>query len=550
METKVNFNVLDCIEKIYKHSQDSQLREPLFEVLKEDLKNLSNYLQLTELQSLIFANCFIIGYEDSDLARIFRHFDMKEYSIIRYKKDINVLFERKLLTKSHRFNEKNMDFKIENLVLNAIAGNIKIHRERKTETTLIDVLEEFDGYSDFYDEENISKYEFIHRTNELLRNHHHFPLFQQIKKWKLNDFETYFLLDMVWDCIEKGDNDFNTSVQRTVEDFEKRKSNSIILLKKLLAGETKLTALNLVEFSKEKFKNNCNAKLSKHVVEFLKEKENIELEYFEDQNTKLIQYKNIQKKALFYNEEESPQIGILKNAIDEEKFKQLQNRLQEKAMPLGITAILHGVPGTGKTESVYQLAKETGRNIFKVDISSTKSMWFGESQKLVKKIFTDYEDFRKTEKTCPILLFNEADAVLGKRKPTGSSNVADTENAIQNILLEEMEKFEGILFATTNLVENMDAAFERRFLFKVKFEKPNIENSAKIWQSKLTFLSDDECLKLAKNYSFSGGEIENVARKCVMNEIINNEKSNFESVEKFCTNEKWEEKKSLGKIGF
>ena len=112
METKVNFNVLDCIENIYKHSQDSHLREPLFEVLKEDLKNLSNYLQLTELQSLIFANCFIIGYEDSDLVRIFRHFDMKEYSIIRYKKDINVLFERKLLTKSHRFNEKNMDFKI------------------------------------------------------------------------------------------------------------------------------------------------------------------------------------------------------------------------------------------------------------------------------------------------------------------------------------------------------------------------------------------------------------------------------------------------------
>ena len=75
----------------------------------------------------------------------------------------------------------------------------------------------------------------------------------------------------------------------------------------------------------------------------------------------------------------------------DDKFKKMQLRLKEKSMPIGITAILHGVPGTGKTESVYQLAKESGRNIFKVDISETKSMWFGESQKLVKKIFTEYE---------------------------------------------------------------------------------------------------------------------------------------------------------------
>lgn len=131
METKVNFNVLDCIEKIYKHSADSHLREPLFELLKHDLENLSNYLGLSELQSLIFANCFILGYDDSQVVRIFRHFGMEEYSIIRYKKEVNVLFERKLLKKESRFDEKRMDFKIENSVISAISGNIKIGEEKK-----------------------------------------------------------------------------------------------------------------------------------------------------------------------------------------------------------------------------------------------------------------------------------------------------------------------------------------------------------------------------------------------------------------------------------
>ena len=176
-------------------------------------------------------------------------------------------------------------------------------------------------------------------------------------------------------------------------------------------------------------------------------------------------------------------------------------------------------------------------------------MWFGESQKLVKKIFTQYEEMKRTEELCPILLFNEADAVIGKRKSAGSSNVADTENAIQNIILEEMEKFDGILFATTNLVDNMDAAFERRFLFKVKFGQPSRENAAKIWREKLPVLTQKESLKLSQTYDFSGGEMENITRKFTMQELLTEEKLTFNSIEKLCSLEKWSGE-TTGKIGF
>jgi SpoVK/Ycf46/Vps4 family AAA+-type ATPase len=215
-----------------------------------------------------------------------------------------------------------------------------------------------------------------------------------------------------------------------------------------------------------------------------------------------------------------------------------------------MVVLLHGLPGTGKTETVYQLAKQTQRNIYKVDISETKSMWFGESQKLIKKVFNDYHQMMKTESDCPILLFNEADGIISKRKELGNSNTAETENAIQNIILEEMENFEGILFATTNLVKNMDAAFERRFLFKLQFDQPSLENAAKIWKNKLPFLTEDEARRLAERFPFSGGEIENITRKCVMNDLLTGSEIRFQQVVEFCKQEKWTDKKNVNKIGF
>ncbi len=92
---------------------------------------------------------------------------------------------------------------------------------------------------------------------------------------------------------------------------------------------------------------------------------------------------------------------------------------------------------------------------------------------------------RKRQSVTPILFFNEADAIIAKRKEATSSNVSDTENRIQNILLEEIENFEGILIATTNLVSKIDTAYERRFLFKIEFQKPSITVKAQIWKSKM-----------------------------------------------------------------
>lgn len=257
----------------------------------------------------------------------------------------------------------------------------------------------------------------------------------------------------------------------------------------------------------------------------------------------------IAEKKLFFSGELKEQLSLLSNSLSEEHYKALCTRLEENHLPKGIAVLLYGEPGTGKTESVMQIARATGRPIMHVDISATKTCWFGESEKLIKKVFTDYRRLCEKSKICPILLFNEADAVFSKRKDAGSSSVAQTENAIQNIILEEMEKLDGILIATTNLADNLDRAFERRFLFKIRFDKPTIEAKTSIWMNKLPNLSSEDAHTLASNYDFSGGQIDNITRKALMQEIIKGDKPTLNNLVTICSEENIS-RNSHRKIGY
>ena len=177
-------------------------------------------------------------------------------------------------------------------------------------------------------------------------------------------------------------------------------------------------------------------------------------------------------------------------------------------------------------------------------------MWFGESEKIIKRIFTEYQQYAEECEHTPILFLNEADAIISKRKDSSSSNVAQTENAIQNIILEELENFKGILFATTNLIQNLDSAFERRFLFKVELKNPEEMVKEKIWKSKLPKLKPSEYKVLAQKYNFSGGQIENIVRKNEINEIINGNKIDFSSIQEFCNTELLKKMNNRTAIGF
>ena len=267
-----------------------------------------------------------------------------------------------------------------------------------------------------------------------------------------------------------------------------------------------------------------------------------------DKTNDLLSVDKIKAKNLYYSDELDKEISFLRDSIQPDAFALLQDRLEEQALPKGVAAIFYGSPGTGKTETVYQLAKATGRDVMQVDISEMKTCWYGESQKLVKGVFTKYERLCKKAKNLPILLFNEADAIFGKRLENKGSSVDQTENAIQNIILEQMEKQKGIIIATTNLEGSLDPAFERRFLFKVKFERPSLEAKIHIWMDKLNGLSEDAAKVLAESYNLSGGEIDNVVRKVTMNRVLTGAGYSLDYLKELCGQEKFSKQHKV--VGF
>lgn len=147
-----------------------------------------------------------------------------------------------------------------------------------------------------------------------------------------------------------------------------------------------------------------------------------------------------------------------------------------------------------------------------VDVSSIRSKWVGETEKNIKRLFKHYKQTKKLCDQMPVLLFNEADAILGSRRFV-SDRVEQMENSLQNILLQELEDFEGIFVATTNLEGNLDPAFDRRILYKVRFNPPTNVMRRAIWKDKLPYLSDEQISYINTRYELTGGQIDNVVKK-------------------------------------
>ena len=260
----------------------------------------------------------------------------------------------------------------------------------------------------------------------------------------------------------------------------------------------------------------------------------------------------ITSKTLFYNNDEQHEVERLASILDEKNYKGVCDRLQKAGMRRGICVILSGGPGTGNTETVPQLARRTGRPIYQVNVNDIMDKFVGESEKRAVAIFDYYREAVKNCDVAPIFFLNECDQLLSKRLQNCENSVDKMNNALQNVFLQQMETLEGILVCTTNLVGNLDSAFERRFLFKIEFQKPSREARISIWKSMLPTLTDIEAEKLSDAYDFSGGQIENISRKALIDMAITGmEMPNFEQYLDYCNHERFGGGKSAGRrVGF
>ena len=194
----------------------------------------------------------------------------------------------------------------------------------------------------------------------------------------------------------------------------------------------------------------------------------------------------------------------------------------EVGCPVGTTILLHGSAGTGKTLTAQYIASSLNVPLLKVDCSQILGMFVGQSEKNVKRIFNDYEDICANTRSTPVLLLNEADQLLGDR--IGAKTAVDRmNNNIQNLFLEGLERFNGILIATTNRKDLLDSAFSRRFTYKLELPKPDTELRRRIWEQHIPkkMIADSIDYDRLAVLPLSGGEIRLVLEQAVRSAAYN-----------------------------
>ncbi len=498
-------------------------------------KNFANYLHLPYLQTAVFVaiyTCQLDEYDRSTSDCLTRFFGIRTIEALPLKLECEELEKKGYFRTTHV--RQRTSFRIDSCLEHAIIGNSDFKLSAPEKIDRYRFCQMISDQIEKREDEEISTDELFDSVLKMESENKELNFIKKLQR-KVKSLEARTLFYEICDDHILGG---VSNIDKTLSDIYDSTSQKFKVASAIMSDRHQLQKLNLTEKTPSSFFSGAGIGLTEDGKKLLMEKDYELVQKTKDNDARILSPDKINTKQLFYGEELKKQVDFLQKSLTNEQFKKLQKKLQEKSLPNGVAAIFYGAPGTGKTETALQIAKATGRKIFHVDISATKTCWYGESEKLVKKIFTDYKKICKKEKQKPILLFNEADAVFGKRREDIRGSVDQTDNTIQNILLEEMEKLNGIMIATTNLADNLDDAFERRFLFKVKFDKPCIEAKQNIWKNKLPALNDEECLKLAQKFDFSGGEIDNIVRKVTMKEILEDSVPNYELIENLCLNER------------
>ena len=539
--------LLDRIDMLIEAARGNKLDDNLFAKYRDLILSIAVNLQLSMEQAVLLMP-FIANADETVKQRDLRcFFECSPTTIMRYSEDLTQLVHRRYIFHKNQYGTMG-------LALTKKAGNALTEGHGLREVSMLNLSpNDFmkavnELYEEFIGKRHLLLDEFNQELLILINGNRKLPIVKAIETLEL-DYESIVLL--LYFCkrlvCESQPNVCLDTLSELVEEFSMHgrafvKGKHVLIKKKLVqpGGDEQLMRdmFTLTTYAKKKLLKD---------YDILEEQE----EEIDCSRFKVLKAKDIKEKHLFYSEQNQKDLAVIGELLSEAKWHEVRNNLKENGMRQGFNCLFHGAPGTGKTETVLQLARKTGRDIMQVDISTVRDKWFGETEKIVKDIFVQYGKLVKQSKRTPILLFNEADAILSVRSDLSNSHSTDkTENAIQNILLQEMENLDGIMIATTNLADNFDKAFERRFIYKVRFEQPSVEAKTFIWKSQLNDLEETDAASLARSYDFSGGQIENVARKVFVEKLLFSKEIGITRLVELCEEEKLDKECSRRAIGF
>jgi len=543
--TKDQLTLLQAIETLAESSRDSKLSSNYMKSVKNETKFLAKQYGITERQAVLFAVCMDEGPNNVDYRDIASHLDINRIAVLALASDIDALVHRRILR--YRDVKDGDSFDVSVAVIRCLKRNEVYQLPSLKGLDCPAVFELLSQWFEDLGDSAVGPKELSQELQELFDANSKLNFVKKVRQQELCPESELLLVKFCHYLINKNDEDIRFNQMDDVYEGEAAFSRAKGHLRK---GTHALQKQKLIEFlCVDGIADNTRFKLTEDAKRDLLAEMNINAT--EEKIVGVFDPKDITSKTLFFSDTVGKQVDELKGFFEPERYQAIYERMKQRGFRQGFACLFYGGPGTGKTETAYQLARQTGRAIMMVDVPSIRSKWVGESEKNIKAVFDRYRELVKRNTLAPILLFNEADALICTRMSGAQNAVDKMENTMQNIILQEMENLDGIMIATTNLTENLDPAFERRFLYKIMFEKPDAAVRQKIWQQMIPELNDSDASVLASHYDFSGGQIENIARKHAINSILYGDSTEVLPVlENYCRSEQLSNTVTRKRIGF
>jgi ATP-dependent 26S proteasome regulatory subunit len=541
-----NKSILQLMDLLSERSNDSKLGDEFWAKNQKVASALATRLNITPLQAVLLSICLRHGPRNVDYDDISRHLDISNIRALEYSDELNALIRARYL-KFHDAKDED-SFDVPRTVIRAFKNNDIPEPPKKTGLNIHELFDRLNDYFEDLDDNAIAPGELYHELKELFNANGHLSFTRELNGLKIDRCNDWMVLVIVCHYLINKDDDRITFGQ--IEDVFRCKSSFNEAKAALKEGSHYLMQEGLIEHvCEEGIANTSQIHLTAKARQILLSE--FQLHSSETAVAGLTKPESLIEKTLFYTDSNEKQVDELETFLMPERYKEIRERMKATGYRSGFACLFYGSPGTGKTETVYQLARKTCRSILAINVPEIKSKWVGDSEKNIKAVFDRYRLLVQRSEVAPILLFNEADAIFGQRMEGAQNAVDKMENSIQNIILQEMESLDGILIATTNLTQNLDSAFERRFLYKICFDRPDVSVREKIWHTMIPSLSSQECHDLAVSYELSGGQMENVSRKFTINAILHGDETDrMEVLRSYCGAEKLENKTQSKRIGF
>lgn len=538
MNNQLDNIILTSVGEIYEHKHKSLFSSDIFlGKLQKDLSLVANFFNVDIKSAAVFSIiiCDQLSGETDSITTIMKSLGFKPMDFIT---TLEVLKQWKIKglvrLRVVRSNRSTNDYLFTDEVIDGVIHNDAsrfIFSIPKNQNEAFLNIKHFISKSLYAVEKDILTDTILNYVSKFSE----FQLIREVLDSTVLNFEEKAVLFYIISHHQYGIQEFD--LEQILDYFDDDSSLSFRFKQRIVSEKSILFSEEYLEFETPEFVDFTlvlpGEKIKKHIVshEVCPDNKNFTTKYAVQ-----IKPEEIENVDLFFNEQTNQSITQIFE-LTSDKYRDISKKFELNGLKSGLTMLFYGFPGTGKTELVKQIAKKNNRVLLLVDVAAIKSKWVGESERNIKRVFHEYNLALKFYEKEPILFFNECDALISKRN-TVTSSVDQMNNAMQNIVLQELEDFKGIFIATTNLIQNIDTAFDRRILYKLPFDKPEQPTRLKILKSQFPQFSNESLANVSFKYDLSGGQIQNIKKKYLVEEILfNNTNSTSDNLTEYIESE-------------